>query len=226
MLKDWKSMVLAKAEVWLSRHQTPLLLKELGWNGIRFVIKCGKSNPISFALRPLALNKHLRAVIGFNLVVLVLAVALWSPTPLLAENTGGVETLAIATGGEIKMSTLQAIKMPLTNYTMSQKFWLLHSGIDMAAVVGEPIHPISDGKVVFVEKGWFGYGNHVIVRHSADYESLYAHMSKVLVKEGQEVNTNTILGEVGSTGHSTGPHLHLEIRQNGQVINPAPILGI
>jgi murein DD-endopeptidase MepM/ murein hydrolase activator NlpD len=70
----------------------------------------------------------------------------------------------------------------------------------------------------------FGYGNHVIVMHEEGYESLYAHMSEIEVKPGQEVKNETVIGGVGSTGLSTGPHLHLEVRQEGQLLNPAELV--
>jgi murein DD-endopeptidase MepM/ murein hydrolase activator NlpD len=66
----------------------------------------------------------------------------------------------------------------------------------------------------------------IVVSHGPEFESLYAHLSKINVFVGQEVNTGTIIGLSGSTGRSTGPHLHLEIHQDGKLINPALILGV
>jgi murein DD-endopeptidase MepM/ murein hydrolase activator NlpD len=82
------------------------------------------------------------------------------------------------------------------------------------------------GIVTKTEYNWFGYGNMIVVSHGPDFESLYAHLSKIDVKVGEQVTTDSIIGLSGSTGHSTGPHLHLEIHQDGKAIDPAPVLGL
>ena len=94
-----------------------------------------------------------------------------------------------------------------------------HSGLDIAAPTGTPIKACSDGVVKF--SGYNGsYGNVVIVEGGNGVETYYAHCSKLYVNAGDEVKVGDIVGAVGSTGNSTGPHLHLEIRVNGTSINP------
>ena len=94
-----------------------------------------------------------------------------------------------------------------------------HTGLDLAVALGTPIHPVAAGKVTFA--GWNGgYGNLVIVSHGNGVETYYAHCSKIYVKVGAEVSTDDTIAAVGSTGNSTGPHLHLEVRVNGQIKNP------
>lgn len=94
-----------------------------------------------------------------------------------------------------------------------------HTGLDIATSSGTPITPIAAGTVTFAaRKG--SYGNLVIVNHGNGIESYYAHCSEIYATQGQAVNVNTIISAVGSTGNSTGPHLHLEIRQNGTPLNP------
>jgi murein DD-endopeptidase MepM/ murein hydrolase activator NlpD len=95
-----------------------------------------------------------------------------------------------------------------------------HRAVDYAAALGTPIKSVGDGKVV--SAGWSraGYGNLVTIRHNGTYTTNYAHMSKILVKVGQSVQQGQIIGKVGSTGLSTGPHLHYEIVKNGTKINP------
>jgi hypothetical protein len=222
---DWKMMILKRAERWLGKPKSPLVVKEMAWRLINWVVSCGVSNPVSFVLRPLVMSSGLRTAVGINLVILVVGLGIWGPLPTMAENTGG--QLTMVTGEtEISLSTPVGVQIPIKSYVISQGFWAFHAGIDMASDVGEPIRPIMSGVVSKVEKNWFGYGNMVIVKHSSEYESLYAHMSKILVTEGQEVGSDSILGLVGNTGRSTGPHLHLEIHEHGQPINPANILGI
>ncbi|MCM3487899.1 peptidoglycan DD-metalloendopeptidase family protein [Alkalihalophilus marmarensis] len=98
------------------------------------------------------------------------------------------------------------------------KKWLPHNGIDYAAPNGTPIPSQSAGNVSF--SGWMGgYGNSVMVK-SGIYDYLYAHNSRNLVRAGQSVSRGQILGLVGSTGNSTGPHVHYEVRKNGRAINP------
>lgn len=100
-----------------------------------------------------------------------------------------------------------------------------HHGLDIAADIGERIHPIRGGKVEFC--GWLNdiYGRTVIVDHGDGIRSLYAHNSKVLVKEGDSINPSVAISEIGSTGRSTGPHLHLEVYVDGKTIDPQKLLN-
>ena len=94
-----------------------------------------------------------------------------------------------------------------------------HSGVDFAAYYGAPIVAASNGTVTFT--GWQGaYGRLVIVRHSNGYYTRYGHCSKILVRRGQAVSQGQTIALVGSTGRSTGPHVHYEIRQNQRAFNP------
>lgn len=98
-----------------------------------------------------------------------------------------------------------------------------HTGVDMRASSGVPIGSAAAGTVIFA--GVFGgYGNAVIVQHTGGYSSLYAHMSAINVSKGATVSAGTTVGLVGSTGVSTGAHLHFEIRLNGTAIDPAPFI--
>jgi murein DD-endopeptidase MepM/ murein hydrolase activator NlpD len=97
----------------------------------------------------------------------------------------------------------------------------MHSGMDFTAPVGTPIHATGNGTVGKVEYDGRGYGNNVIINHGWGFESLYGHMSKISVKAGQKINRGDLIGYVGSTGASTGPHLHYEVRKGGNAVNPA-----
>ena len=97
-----------------------------------------------------------------------------------------------------------------------------HSGVDMAAPSGTSIYAALDGTVT--STGFNNvYGNYVIISHHSGYKSLYGHMSAVLVSRGQYVTTNTRIGKVGSTGMSTGPHLHFTVYKFGKTVNPAAL---
>ena len=95
----------------------------------------------------------------------------------------------------------------------------MHYGIDFNCARGTAIQATGKGKVVLAGKN-AGFGNCVIIDHGYGYKSLYGHMSEILVKHGQEVTRGEILGKVGSTGISSGDHLHYEIRKNGERVNP------
>ncbi len=97
-----------------------------------------------------------------------------------------------------------------------------HYGVDISAPTGTPIHAAADGVVVFA--GWRrAYGNTVIVDHGNGIATLYAHCSRVLVSEGEVVKQGQVIALVGSTGLSTGPHLHFEVRRYGEPINPLAV---
>jgi murein DD-endopeptidase MepM/ murein hydrolase activator NlpD len=98
-----------------------------------------------------------------------------------------------------------------------------HTGIDFGAAMGSPIYAVDAGSVKLArEKG--GYGNTVIVNHGGGKSTLYGHASKLYVKEGQPVTRGQAIAAVGSTGMSTAPHLHFEVRVNDKPINPRPYL--
>lgn len=95
-----------------------------------------------------------------------------------------------------------------------------HRAIDYAAPLGTPIRAVGDGTVTFAGWNSHGYGNLTSIRHNATYSTNYAHQSKIIVKVGQKVKQGEVIGYVGSTGNSTGPHLHFEMVKNGVKINP------
>jgi murein DD-endopeptidase MepM/ murein hydrolase activator NlpD len=97
---------------------------------------------------------------------------------------------------------------------------MLHTGMDFTAPVGTPIHATGNGVVGRVEMNGRGYGNNVIIRHGYGYETLYGHMSRIVVRNGQKINRGDVIGYVGNTGTSTGPHLHYEVHKNGSPVNP------
>lgn len=100
-----------------------------------------------------------------------------------------------------------------------------HPGVDLKGPVGDPIHATADGIVNRCD--WYnGYGNAVVLDHKSGYQTLYGHMTKVNVVQGQFVKAGDVIGFLGSTGRSTGPHVHYEVRQNGDDISPEPFLKV
>jgi murein DD-endopeptidase MepM/ murein hydrolase activator NlpD len=95
-----------------------------------------------------------------------------------------------------------------------------HAGLDFAAAVGTPIYATADGVVKEAEYNAGGYGNNVVINHGFGYETLYGHMYRIKAKVGQKVKRGEVIGYVGSTGKSTGPHCHYEVHKNGQPVDP------
>jgi murein DD-endopeptidase MepM/ murein hydrolase activator NlpD len=98
-----------------------------------------------------------------------------------------------------------------------------HAGIDLAAPTGTPIYATADGIVSKAER-FSSYGLYVAIEHGAEMQTRYAHMSRIAVADGQRVKKGEIIGYVGSTGRSTGPHLHYEVRIAGEAVNPGPYM--
>ena len=96
----------------------------------------------------------------------------------------------------------------------------MHSGMDFSAKTGTEIYATGDGKISKVRKSRRGYGNHVVIEHGYGYKTLYAHMSKYIVRKGEKVKRGEVIGYVGSTGTSVAPHLHYEVHKDGKKINP------
>jgi murein DD-endopeptidase MepM/ murein hydrolase activator NlpD len=95
-----------------------------------------------------------------------------------------------------------------------------HKGIDLTALKGSPIYSTAKGKVIIANNFHDGYGNKVVIDHGYGYKTVYAHLHKIEVKIGQEMDLGSLIGQVGNTGISVSPHLHYEVRLNDVVINP------
>lgn len=121
-------------------------------------------------------------------------------------------------------------RWPMTNFTITTYFGRrgvfqrFHTGIDLAAPMGTPIYAARAGQVDTAGWSRFGYGLHVILDHGDSQETLYGHMSRIVVRPGQWVARGDLIGYVGSTGWSTGPHLHFEVRVGGAARNPMAYL--
>lgn len=119
---------------------------------------------------------------------------------------------------------------PVSNFVITTYFGSrgayqrVHTGLDMAAPMGTPIYAARAGQVEAAGWSAYGYGLHVILNHGSSVETLYGHMSRVVARPGQTVERGQLIGYVGSTGWSTGPHVHFEVRVNGAARNPLAYL--
>jgi hypothetical protein len=110
-------------------------------------------------------------------------------------------------------------------YTDKKGFYY-HRGIDIGAPLNTKIYAIADGEVIYIGRNYFIEGNLTVIDHGANIIAFYMHQSKILVKNGQKVKQGEVIGLVGSTGQSTGPHLHLGVRVNNQIVNPIQIINL
>jgi murein DD-endopeptidase MepM/ murein hydrolase activator NlpD len=99
-----------------------------------------------------------------------------------------------------------------------------HQGIDISSPLGTPIKASNAGKVIYSNNTIRGYGNLIILRHSEEFVTVYAHNQVNLVEEGVWVERGQVIGKVGQTGRASGPHLHFEIRKNNKAVDPLPLL--
>ena len=130
------------------------------------------------------------------------------------ENTNG------------QMAAVSSVNFPTIGFISSDfgaRWGKIHEGIDIGSNLGTAINSALPGKVSYA--GWEeGYGNLICIQSQGDIEIFYGHCSKINVKLGQQVNSGELIGKVGSTGNSTGPHLHFEVRVNGTAIDPIKYL--
>jgi len=188
-----------------------------------------KGSRLSRVGRYLVDKFNTRYLIGLTLVFILPLGGLANPALSQTNQSEGaalvVSSGAISTAPQnISVRTEPSIQMPLEYFRITQGYHLFHQAIDLAAPSGTPIKPIASGKVEIVSYNSFGLGNYLVIRHGADFYSVYAHLRKINIDRGSSVNKETILGQVGSTGFSTGPHLHLETIVDNQKINPLSIL--
>lgn len=152
---------------------------------------------------------------------------------MVAQGESVAEIVGLAESQEAMLKSIPAIQ-PVRNSDLKRmasgygyrihpiyKVRKMHWGMDFSAPTGTEIFATGDGKVVEVKKKYNGYGHHIKIQHGFGYETLYAHMSKILVKKGQRVERGEVIGLVGSTGTSVAPHLHYEVFKEGKRVNPA-----
>ena len=144
--------------------------------------------------------------------------------PKVAKNSGKVNTSANLSYQSIGIG-LNLIR-PISG-TITSRFGSIsrvrsgaHTGLDIAASTGTPIKAAAAGTVTYSGNAGDGYGNYVVIAHANGVQTVYAHCSQLLVSKGQTISQGEVIAKVGSTGNSTGNHLHLEVRKNGITYNP------
>jgi len=152
---------------------------------------------------------------------------------LVAQSKSFEEIFALAKTQDQMLQSIPAIQ-PVANKDLRRlasgfgmrihpiyKIAKMHTGLDFTADVGTEIYATGDGVIEAIDSKLSGYGHHVIINHGFGYQTLYAHMSRVQVRPGEKVKRGQVIGYVGNTGTSTGPHLHYEVVKNGVKVDPA-----
>ncbi len=213
---------------------TPEAIYNLPWNRLNnqpiVAVQLTPNLHLRIPLLPLPLSNHKLAQADSPQTFLPFMLSQSIDTsPFVAYAVGGT--------GEPAPAPQNTLKVPLNwpygsgHFTWPLYGWLTqeyrfdHRAIDIAANLGTPVTAADRG--VVIRAGWNnqGYGMFVVIDHRIDYVTLYAHLSEVLVQEGDVVAQGQVIGKIGSTGNSTGPHLHFEIRDFGRLTNPLELLG-
>lgn len=182
-----------------------------------------KSHPISRLFRPVFEHRKLKSTLGglFSLIGIASGFFFVRADRVWAEASFIPQEVAIDLPTDVKTAE---VLPELTG--VSQEFHFGHPGIDITAPLGSKIFPVKEGVVVEIGSTKWNYGRSVILDHGNGVQTLYAHMGKIYVEEGERVTTDQALGEVGLTGRTTGPHLHLEIMKRESRVNPRPYLAL
>lgn len=178
----------------------------------------------------LVLIKKIQVKFLAGLMIIGLSLGTFSQLTVFAnrpvEAAEQIDSLILDEEISLTTHTESTAQLPIQEgqFRLTQTFSVFHPAVDLAASLGTPIKPIAAGQVVVMSSNNFGLGNYLVIKHGADLYSVYAHLNEFLVQKGDEVTKDTIIGTVGNTGFSTGPHLHLEIISDNQKINPLTVL--
>ncbi len=175
---------------------------------------------LSLSLRKLLEDKKARQVIGIPILIGVFILMIVDHPVQALEGVNDESPLVVSQEVIITESSLQ---WPVQGY-ISQYYSWYHPGLDIAGNDYLPVKPITVGKVVLIENSFFGYGKNIMILHGDGMVSRYAHLDTIYVVLNQEVNQDTVLGLVGSTGWVTGAHLHFEVYQYGGTLDPLSLL--
>lgn len=189
------------------------------------ILKIRQGSRLSRVFRHLFNQRRIKTILGGNLALLAIISSVYSP-PVSALGTIVQTDTATLSVGAVELTTKNSVRLPLDEIRPTQGFSFFHPGIDLDGETGDPVYPIMKGKVESIVYDRFGLGKHIIIAHGSGFKSVYAHLSKIEIEVGEEVETNQEIGQVGSTGRSFGDHLHLELLDNDRHINPRTILPI
>ncbi|BCX14473.1 MAG: hypothetical protein KatS3mg088_156 [Patescibacteria group bacterium] len=182
-----------------------------------------KGSKLSRYFRFIFENKSFKKLIGLNTPVIIFAGSLLPQTGITNLKDINPENLIVSVEN-ITTTTQKGLRYPVLEVKITQSFKFYHPGIDFDGITGDPIYPVMPGIVEETSASNYGYGKAILINHGGGITSLYAHLSKILVKKGDKVLPETKIGEMGSTGRATGDHLHFEIRKDKIPFDPLIVL--
>lgn len=173
------------------------------------------------------------ALLAMALLAMAMAPAAVPPdADLVSPEVVPVVAVAVPAGPVMRTMTFGE---PVPGFDINSRFGMrrlggepgvrMHKGVDIAAPRGTTVFAAAEGEVIRIGRDPAGYGNFIEMRHPNGMTTLYAHLSRIDVASGDRIGSRERIGLVGSTGYSTGPHLHFEIRRDGAQVNPARVLG-
>jgi len=202
-------------QVLISALSIPYLL----WQVVVPIIPLGEiADRVSSVFKIILEKQKTKQILGLNLASILLIISLVPFTQIQADSFPTLDDTVLKSPN-ITILTEETFQMPVPGY-VSQRFNWYHHGIDIAGNNGANIYPITNGVVKEISYSPLGYGLEVVVDHGNGIISRYAHLQTRYVKLDQKITKADVIGLVGATGWATGPHLHLEIYQNGRSINP------
>lgn len=207
------------------------LKKELTRLKLRKRGSFGGSTWFSLAIRPVLEKDRVKALFMAPLFVAAVGVGINEMPDTTGVSDAWESEQPIKTVMEYEVKMPQegdkiTYLIPVEQLTgISQGFHQGHFGIDLRAPLNSPVIAMERGTVQAVERDTFGYGKHIYIKHLYEVTSLYAHLNVIKVQPGQEVHSGQIIGLVGTTGWSTGPHVHFEIYEGENRVNPMKYIG-
>ena len=220
MIKITFNLPKHRLQLKLAQRRGPAVVKEPLFPEFEMIKNARSGNKVSRYFRHIFEHINVRRILGTNLALALIATS-FVPTDVFA-GTEAEQAVIVET--TTPLTTEKSAQYPVENVRITQGYRLFHPGIDLDGLTGDPIRPIKKGRVEDLSTSKYAYGNAIIVDHGNQITSLYAHLSKIYVQEGQEVDTNTIIGAMGATGRTSGDHLHLEVRDHGIPVSPYSVL--
>lgn len=182
-----------------------------------------KGSKFSRYFRLIFENKRIRKILGFNMPIVIIASSILPQTKGFNYEEIKTENIVVSVQNT-ETTTQKGVRFPTEEVKITQEFKFYHPGIDLDGITGDPIYPFMAGTVSDIHFSNYGYGNAILINHGNGINSLYAHLSKILVKKGDFVTIQTKIGEMGKTGRATGDHLHFEIRKDQIPFDPLLVL--
>ena len=182
------------------------------------VLGIKKGSKISRIFRHFFSHNKIQKIFGINLAAIFISSSLIQfpfKSGVVAGNDVQIPVI---------LNTKHGVQYPVKEIKVTQGYKLFHPGLDLDGITGDSIYPIMAGIVEAIDQSKYAYGNAILINHGNEITSLYAHLSKIEVGVNQEVTIETEVGKMGATGHASGDHLHLEIRDHGKPINPLSLL--